>query len=264
MINAMQMALVKKDIRSMTANKQLVIALLIVPLFMAVVLPSILILTVALSPVDSADFQEFLVLLPEEMIGSDVRESLIRVMLDNMVSMFFLMIPILAATVMAASSFVGEKEKRTLETLLYCPLSLRQIFSAKIIASFAVSQFVSLVSFAVMTLVIQTEIWFLTGSLILPGLNWLVLMLLVSPALSLVAITLIVRGSAKAKSMEESQTKSIFLIMPILFLAIAQFSGAVMVNTVWLLLALGIICAAIGLILLRRASANFHYERLLQ
>jgi ABC-type Na+ efflux pump permease subunit len=174
------------------------------------------------------------------------------------------MIPVLAATVMAASSFVGEKEKRTLETLLYCPLSLRQIFNAKILASFLLSQFVSLASFAVMMLVVQTEIWFITGSLILPGLNWLVLMLLVSPAVSLVAITLIVRGSAKAKSMEESQQRSVFLILPIVFLAVAQFSGIVMVSVVWLLLAFGFICAAVGLILLRRASANFHYERLLQ
>jgi ABC-type Na+ efflux pump permease subunit len=196
------------------------------------------------------------------MQGLDLREALIRLMLNNMMPTFFLMIPILSASVMAASSFVGEKEKRTLETLLYCPMSLRQIFSAKVIACFILSQFVSLLSFVAMTLVVQTEIWFITGSLMLPGLNWLVLMLLVSPALSLAAITLIVRGSAKAKSMEESQQRSTFLVLPIILLAIGQLSGIVAVS-VWLLLGLGVLFAVIGLVLLHRASAKFHYEHLL-
>lgn len=41
-----------------------------------------------------------------------------------------LMIPVMASSVMAASSFVGEKEKHTLETLLYSPLSLKQLFQS--------------------------------------------------------------------------------------------------------------------------------------
>ena len=263
MINSMQMALIKKDIRSITENKRLFSVLLIVPLIMTVVLPSVFVLLAGLLPIDSPDFQELLAVLPKEMVQGDLRESLIRVIFNNIISVFFLLIPIMASSVVAGSSFVGEKEKRTLETLLYCPLSLRQIFSAKIIASFALSQLVSFVSFAAMFLVIQTEIWFITGGLILPGPGWLILMLLVSPALSLVGISLIVRGSAKAKTVEESQQRSVFLILPIILLAVGQFSGLLMVSG-WILLGVGILCAAVGLILLRRSSASFHYERLLQ
>ena len=262
MINSMQMALIKKDIRSMTVNRRLFIALLIVPLIMAVVLPSVFILIIGLAPINSADLQQLLTLIPGTP-DSDLRGALIQAMLNGIAPMFFLIIPVMASTVMAASSFVGEKEKQTLETLLYCPLSLRQIFIAKIIASFALSQLVSLISFAAMTLVVQAELWFIAGSWIPLGLNWLVLLLLVSPAISLVAITLIVRGSAKAKSMEESQQRSVFLIMPVLLLIVGQASGVVTVS-VWLLLGIGVVCAAIGLILLRRSSANFYYERLLQ
>jgi hypothetical protein len=36
-----------------------------------------------------------------------------------------------------------------------------------------------------------------------------------------------------------------------------------MIN-MWMLLGIGVLCAAVGLILLRRSSASFHYERLLQ
>ncbi|MCL2321526.1 MAG: ABC transporter permease [Oscillospiraceae bacterium] len=263
MINSMQIALIKKDIRSVTENRNLFIGLLSLPIVMAVVLPSIFMLVVGFIPVDSADFQKLLVILPGGMLGSDLRKSLLQLLINNMVPIFFLLIPVLTAMIMAASSFVGEKEKQTLETLLYCPLSLQQIFIAKVFASFVFSQIVSLVSFVAMTLVVQTEIWFITGSLMLLGLNWLVLLILVSPAISLVAITLIVRGSAKAKSVEESQQRSAFLILPIVVLAVGQFSGVVLVN-VWLLLGIGVLCSILGLILLRRSSASFHYERLLQ
>lgn len=263
MINSMQIALIKKDIRSVTENKKLFITLLIIPLMFTVVIPTIFIFVIGFTPLDSSDFQQLLVMLPEGISDFEQHEALIQLLLDNIMPIFFLIIPIMSATVVAASSFVGEKEKQTLETLLYSPLSLRQIFSAKIIASFVLSQFVSLISFAAMTLVVQTEIWFITGSLLLPGLNWLVLLILVSPAISLIAITFIVRGSAKAKTMEESQQRSAFLILPVVILAVGQFSGAVMVN-VWLLLGLGVICTAAGLILLRRSSKNISCERLLQ
>ena len=266
MINQMQMALIKKDIRGVTANRNLFLTLLVVPLIMTVVLPTIFILIVGLTPLDSADFQELLTILPEGTLGSpdtDLREALIDSILNSMVPIFFLMIPVMASSVTAASSFVGEKEKRTLETLLYCPLSLRQILSAKVVSSLALSQFVSLVSFAALTLVVQTEIWLITRSLMLPGINWLVLLLVVSPSVSLVAITLIVRGSAKAKSTEESQQRSVFLVLPIVLLAVGQFSGILLVNA-WLLLGLGVLFAAVGLILLRLSSAGFSYERLLQ
>ena len=47
------------------------------------------------------------------------------------------------SSVIAASSFAGEKEKHTLETLLYSPLSLRQLFQSKILAGFSVGMMVS-------------------------------------------------------------------------------------------------------------------------
>lgn len=262
-MNRMQLALIKKDIRSVAANKQLLSALLIVPVIMTVVLPSVFLAIVAFTPVESDDFQQLLAILPAEMLGGDLRISLLRLLLDSIIPLFFLMIPVMAASVMAASSFVGEKEKRTLETLLYCPLSLRQIFRAKVTASFALSQLVSLASFAAMTLVVQTELWFITGAFMLPGFSWLIILLLVSPAISLAAITLIVRGSAKAKSVEESQQRSVFLILPVLLLAAGQFTGLLLVNT-WLLLGIGVIFAALGLLLLRWSSARFQYESLLQ
>ena len=80
-----------------------------------------------------------------------------------------MIIPIMASSVMAASSFVGEKEKHTLETLLYSPLSLGQLFQSKILAGFSVGMMISFSSFAAMLLVMELESFFLTGNLLLPA-----------------------------------------------------------------------------------------------
>ena len=88
----------KKDMRSVTSNKQVFVVLLIVPIVLTVALPSIFVFVISFAPDAASDFQKLLDMLPAPN-GE-------------------------ASSVMAASSFVGEKEKHTLETLLYSPLSL--------------------------------------------------------------------------------------------------------------------------------------------
>ena len=75
---------------------------------------------------------------------------------------------------------------------------------------------VSLISFCVMLLALELESCFLLGSFLLPSISWLIILLIVSPAISLIAVTLIVRGSAKAQSVEESQQSAVFLVIPVI------------------------------------------------
>ena len=103
----------------------------------------------------------------------------------------------------------------------------------------------------------------LMGSLIVPTVNWLVILLLLSPAISLIAVTLIVRGSAKAQSVEESQQGAVFLIIPVLLLVVGQFAGVMLLN-VWILLGLSAVCAILAWVLLQKAVRRFTYEMLLK
>lgn len=263
MIRRMQAALVKKDIRNITVNKRLFPVLLIVPLVMVVVLPTVFLLSMVFAPAEGDSIQMLIGLLPQELQQGDTQSLAVGIIMNDILPLFFLLIPIMAASVMAASSFVGEKEKSTLETLLYSPLTLRQIFTAKVLASFGLSMLVSFLSFAVMLLVVELELWFLLGGLVLPGISWLVLLLLVSPAVSLVAITLIVRGSAKAQTVEESQQRSVFLILPIILLAVGQISGLMLIHA-WMLLVIGVGVLLLAVFLMRTSVRTFQYETLLQ
>ena len=264
MINPMQIAIIKKDFMSMVSNKRLFPVLLIVPLIFTVFVPSIFILTIHFVPPE--DMREFQVLLDMMQVNTQtntMEHTLTSLILNNIMPIFFMLIPIMVATVMAASSFVGEKEKRTLETLLYCPLPLKQIFQAKVWASFLLSMIISFASFLVMIIVVETEVLLMSGSLLVPDVSWLIIMLVVSPAVSLLAITLIVGGSAKAKTVEESQQRSVFLILPIIFLIVGQLSGVILVSA-WYLLVVGAILAALAFVLMKKTMRNFTYESLLK
>lgn len=262
-MNRMQLALMKKDIRSITSNKQVFSVMLIVPLALTIILPSIFVFVTVLVPDVTPDFQKLLEMLPITGQIENQEQMILGLLLNKIMPAFFLMIPIMASSVMAASSFVGEKEKRTLETLLYSPLSLKQLFQSKILASFSVSMMVSFISFTAMIVVMEIEVLLLTGSAVMPDLSWMIVMLLIAPSVSLVAISITVRGSAKAQTIEEAQQRAVFLVFPIIALVIGQFTGVIMVSP-WLLLGLGIVLALIAALLVKGVVGKFTYEKLLR
>lgn len=249
-MNVRQLAVTKKDIRGVTLNKQVFAVLLVV-------------LVTAFAPDAASDFQKILDMLPADNGARSQQQRIFGLILNNIMPVFFLMIPIMASSVMAASSFVGEKEKHTLETLLYSPLSLKQMFQAKILAGFSVGMMVSYISFAAMMLVLELEVFLLTGKAILPSSSWLAIMLLIAPAISLIAIAVTVRSSAKAQTIEEAQQRAVFLVFPILALLIGQFTGILLISA-GLLWGVGAVLAALDVLLMRGAAGSFTYEKLLR
>ena len=244
-MNRGMLALIRKDLRSVTANHRMLVTLLVVPLVLTVFLPTVAVVTLHTAPEEAADFQK------------------LNLLLNYVLPLFFLIIPVMTASVMASASFVGEREKHTLETLLYGPLSLRQVFRAKVLAAFTLSMGVSLLSFGIMLAVFEGEVLWLTGQLLAPAPAWLLVLLLVAPAVALIAIPLMVRLSVKAKSAEDAQQGATFLLLPVILLLVGQFSGVLLVSPT-LLLVLGLGCAGVAALLMRRAMGNFTYERFLQ
>ena len=107
--------------------------MLMVPLALTIVLPSIIVFITVLVPEATSDFQKLLDMLPVTAGEYNQEQMILGLVLNKIMPAFFLLIPVMASSVMAASSFVGEKEKHTLETLLYSPLSLKQLFQSKIV-----------------------------------------------------------------------------------------------------------------------------------
>lgn len=154
-MNIGQFALIKKDMRSVISNKQVFAVLLIVPIVLTIALPSIFVFAISFAPDAASDFQKLLDMLPAPDGEYSQQQQIFSLILNQIMPSFFLIIPIMTSSVMAASSFVGEKEKHTLETLLYSPLSLGRLFQSKILAGFSVGMMISYSSFAAMLLVME-------------------------------------------------------------------------------------------------------------
>ena len=255
-------AIVKKDMREITANKQLLLMIVMVPLVLTLVVPTIFLLSAHFVPEQVDELQPLMRLLPEDVQSMGTEAIMVRLLMDNILPVFFLIIPIMAASVMAAGSFVGEKEQNTLETLLYSPLTVRQLFHAKVLASFLFSMLISWISFLLMVLVLGAESFALTGVMLIPGISWLLVLVLLSPAVSLIAITMIVRGSAKAQNVMEAQQKAAFLVLPVVFLIAGQFIGAMLINA-WILAGLSLGLGVLAWVLLRMSLNKFCGEMLL-
>ena len=188
---------------------------------------------------------------------------MISVVMDTVMPMLFLMIPPLIVTAMAAGSFTGEKERRTLETLLYTPMSLREIFMAKVAGTLFVGMFVTIVSFLIMMVSVIGLTFATLGQWYIPDVIWLVYIGIIAPAFAFLGIIIQVRVSAKAKSSEEAYQRGGVVVLPLLLVLVSQITGFMMIGPIGFLI-LGAILIGIGWILMRGTFKKMSYESLLK
>jgi ABC-type Na+ efflux pump permease subunit len=261
-ISLAEKAVIKKDFHEVWDSKMARETLLIVPIVLVVLIPIlflVLIMNVPTSQVNGID--TLMKMVPKEMSYMDIKQCSFYVMSNVMFPMFFLMIPLMTSTVAAASSFVGEKERHTLETLVLTPMSLQKIFRAKVASSVLLSAIVTTISFLIFSVVISVGDIML-GLPFFLNWSWLVCILFFAPAVTVFGVVFIVLVSAKSKSYIEAVQTSGYIVIPLILLFIGQFMGLFVLNAVILLLiSLGIIVVDIIIMLL--TSRSFRTEKIL-
>jgi ABC-type Na+ efflux pump permease subunit len=140
---------------------------------------------------------------------------------------FFLIIPLMASSVIASDSFAGEKERKTIEALLATPLSDSELMLGKILVAFIPSMLVSIGAFITYTVIVDLLTYTLfEGQLWLPNMLWLITMFGLAPVVALTSIGLTVLISARVKGFREAQQISAVLLVPVLALVFGQITGA--------------------------------------
>jgi hypothetical protein len=104
--------------------------------------------------------------------------------------------------------------------------------------------------------------WMYFGKLVFPNLKWLILILWVSPAVTLMAINLMVLISAKANTFQEAQQMSGLIIIPVILLLLGQLGGLFILNEM-ILIGLGAVIFIIDYILMKKSSKGFVPEKLI-
>lgn len=235
LMTSAEKALAYKDFGDVWENKMARSILILVPLVMVLVLP-VFFLTLLLNvPMEKMNgMEQMLKLLPPQAAGLDYRQSIFYLMTNLICPMFFLMIPLMSASVSSACSFVGEKERGTLETLLLTPMSVRKIFKSKVLGCVFLSAVTTAGSFLLFSIVMAVGDILLAMPFFLNW-NWLVLFFLLSPAVTVFGVVFMVLVSARSESYVESVQTSGYLVLPFVLLFTGQFTGLFRVGPVLLL-----------------------------
>jgi len=260
-MNAIQKAMIIKDIKEILGSKQMLIPMIIVPAIMMLVLPLALVIGAqyGVSGINGMDYM--VKALGGKFKDLNGPQMLFEIALNYMFPMFFLIIPIMASSIIGASSFVGEKEHKTMESLLYTPLSIKELFFAKVIGTAVPAFIVTIFSAVIFGIVINIGGLIYFESLVFPNFKWLVLIFWVSPAVTILAIYFMVLVSTKANTFQDAQQMSVFIILPIIFLMVGQATGLFILNEMILFL-VGAALFIIDYFLMKKSAAQFIPEKL--
>jgi len=266
-------AIMLKDLKVAVQNKGVLIPIIVLPIILFVVLPWVLTLIPALAGgtfgnVQSMESQiasllkNMPVALQNQLAGHAAPDQLVIFILVYGFAPMFLILPLMVASVLAADSFAGEKERKTMEALLYTPTSDRELFVAKILGPWLASMVISVLGFILYTVNVDLAGWISMKEVLLPNLMWIALVFFVSPATAGLSLVIMVFASAKAQGFQDAYQTGGMVVLPVLALVYGQIGG-VMYFTVGLVMILGLVLWVLLAVLLRVASKKFNREQLM-
>ncbi len=245
----------KKDFTEITRNKEVLLPMLILPVIFAFLLPALSVLSpedVNTGTDDQSMVENILNNLPiniqTELSEYSAYEKTIYIMLVYFFTPLFLLIPIISSSVIASDSFAGEKERNTLEALLATPLTDSELLFGKILVSLVPGISVTFLGALLYIGTVDILTFDIFGRYILPTTSWLVMLLTLVPAISLLGIGVAVIISSRVKGFREAQQLSAILVVPVLALLFGQASGILMLGSIVMIKLAAVIIIVDGII----------------
>lgn len=238
--------------------------MLIVPLIIGIIMPSALLWAASRMELRSLGNISFLLESLDALTHGGQIPQLASMPTDNhrivyylamyMFAPLFLIIPVMASSILTANSFAGEKERKTLEGLLFTPISMNTLFKGKVLAALIPSILLSWVTFLIYGIIANILMYPMFGTLMFPNLNWIILVVWVVPACSLMVILLNVLISAKVRGFQEAYQLGGLIVLPLIALVAGQASGMLLIGP-WMLLMIGAVLLLISVILHRLVTS---------
>jgi ABC-type Na+ efflux pump permease subunit len=262
-------AVIRKDLLGVVRSRGVMIPMIIVPLIFFVVLPLLTSLAPNVINLPGNSFQEFadfVEQMPEGLKQTlqpyNEEQTILVLMTVYMFAPFFLIVPLMVSSVIAADSFAGEKDRKTIEALLYTPLTDRELFFSKILSAWIPALLVSLVGFVIYALSANLAGWRVMGEIFFPNWMWVVLVIWVAPAAAGLGLSSMVLVSSRVQGFQEANQIGGVVVLPILLLVIAQAVG-VMYFSLGLVLLVGLVLWAVDGLLFWLGAKTFKRERMI-
>jgi ABC-type Na+ efflux pump permease subunit len=264
-------AIALKDYKEVRQNKAAWIPALVMPLIFAVLMPLGFTLLPQLIPTEDVaqemgDLQDLIVRMPPaiQQIFADtsLEQGFIIYMTAFLFAPMFLIMPLMFSSIIGADSFVGERERKTMEALLYTPSSDGTLFMGKILASVVPAILLSWITYAVYILVVNAASWPLFGRIWFPLPAWWPLMFWLTPAISLLGMAATVLISSRVKTFMEAYQLTGSLVIFVLLLMVGQISGVLYLG-VFSTFAIGTLVWVVDLVLLYISVGTFNRTNLI-
>lgn len=263
-------AIVRKDLKVAVQNRGVMIPLIVVPLLLFVALPWLALFVPDLAKAsNSASFTrltDLLARMPAALqatfAGYNDAQRVVAFFLEYVMAPMFLVVPLLVASVIAADSFAGEKERKTLEALLYTPTTDGEVFVAKLLSAWLPAMAVALVGFLLYVITVNVVGWPVMARVFFPNLMWVALVVWVAPAAAGLGLGSMVLVSIRAQGFQDAYQIGSVVVLPIVLLVFGQVTG-VMAFSVGLVLLLGLLLWVADGLLLWVGKRSFHRGQLI-
>jgi ABC-type Na+ efflux pump permease subunit len=252
-----------RDLRAVRRSKSVLLPMLIVPGLLLIVLPAVL--TFIATRARTNGVGRFLNSIPGDLVGPITalpqREQLVVLVCGYLLAPLFLIVPLMVSAVLAADAFAGEKERRTIETVLHLPIRDRDLYAAKMLTAFVPAVGVAWAGFVVYATIVNVVAWPVMHRVFLPTQMWLVMIGWVTPAVAAVGLGVMVRVSARAQTAQGANQLGGAVVLPLIFLALGQATGLLLVELP-VALGVGAIVWLVAILLNRRGAQRFTRDRL--
>ena len=264
-------AIAAKDLREVRQNKAAWVPAVVIPLVFAVAMPLAFTLLPQLIPAEQVagelgEMQELVARLPaavqQVFVDKGLEQGFVIYTTAFLLAPMFLILPLMFSSIVGADSFVGERERKTMEALLYTPCSDRTLFAGKIVASVVPAILLSWVSYTIYIVVVNAASWPLFGRIWFPLAAWWPLMFWLTPAISLLGMSATVLISSRVRTFMEAYQLTGSLVVLVLLLVVGQLSGVLYLG-VFSTFALGTLVWAVDAALIYVGVGNFQRTHLI-
>jgi ABC-2 type transport system permease protein len=255
-------ALLAKDISAARRSKAVVIPMLVVPFVLLVGLPTGigLFARTGTAPDLSGLMSHLPTSMAQDLQSLPQRQQLIELVLGYLIAPLFLIVPMMISSALAADTFAGEKERRTLESLLHLPVEERDLYVSKVLFAFLPTVAASWIGFTLFAVSANVVAWPVMGRLFVPTWRWIGLIGFMAPAVAALGLGVMVRVSARARTTQEANQLGGAVIMPLILASVGQTSGLLMMPPYWIFVAGGVVWV-LALLLIRGGLVRFTRDR---
>ncbi|MBD3192184.1 MAG: ABC transporter permease subunit [Candidatus Heimdallarchaeota archaeon] len=226
--------LTRKELRESLKSKEIILVITLLPLILAVFLPltiPLMNLTATNETMDPDDLKNFPPLVPywDEL---NIKGKFM-VFYTMIYFEMFLLLPMILPLVIAADTIAGERERKTIESLLASPLSTWEILTGKLLTTIIPSVIITWISGIIMMAISDAALYQLLGRLLFPNLLSVILLFGFSPFLSMIVTQTMIIVSTKAAGMREAQQLGSLVVIPLYSLILGETALIIISSPYW-------------------------------